>query len=154
MLTLIKRNYTDGQVVSDWVCNSEDTFPEDVGNGSSIFVMDTRKTYYYDVEAGGWIGAPDETYLVSVEVTTPPTKVAYEAGETFAATGAAVTGTFSDDSTDDVTDAATWIVNDPLTVDDEAVDVAVVVNGITRHTTQAITVTEPEEEETPGAEGT
>lgn len=42
--------------------------------------------------------------LTGIEVTTQPTKVAYQVGETFDPTGMVVTGTYSDSTTEEITD--------------------------------------------------
>ena len=42
--------------------------------------------------------------LTGIEVTTEPTKVAYTEGETFDPTGMVVTGTYSDSTTEEITD--------------------------------------------------
>ena len=42
--------------------------------------------------------------LTGIEVTTQPTKVAYQVGETFDPTGMVVTGTYSDSTTETISD--------------------------------------------------
>jgi hypothetical protein len=63
--------------------------------------------------------------LESIEVTTDPTKVTYEAGEYFDPTGIEVTATYNDESTTDVTDSVTYTptVDTALTVEDTSVTV-------------------------------
>lgn len=46
--------------------------------------------------------------LDHIEVTTPPTKTLYEIGETFDPTGAVVTATYTDGTTEEVTSKCTW----------------------------------------------
>ena len=46
--------------------------------------------------------------LSSISITTDPTKTVYLQGETFDATGAVVTATYSDESTSNVTASTTW----------------------------------------------
>ena len=48
--------------------------------------------------------APVERELTGIEVTTQPTKVAYTEGETFDPTGMVVTGTYSDSTTEEISD--------------------------------------------------
>lgn len=75
--------------------------------------------------------------LVSIAVTTAPTKVAYEAGETFAPTGMVVTATYSDGTTSAVT-GYSYSPTIALTTNDKVV----VINYQGKTASQAITVTE------------
>ena len=47
--------------------------------------------------------------LTGIEVTTEPTKVAYTEGETFDPTGMVVTGTYSDSTTEEITDYTPYL---------------------------------------------
>lgn len=75
--------------------------------------------------------------LLSIAVTTPPTKVAYTAGETFVKTGMVVKATYTDGSLSTI-NGYTYSPTAPLTVDDAVI--AISYQGKT--TSQAITVTE------------
>lgn len=74
--------------------------------------------------------------LLSIDVTTPPTKVAYTAGETFVKTGMVVTATYTDGTTAAVS-GYTYSPTVPLTVNDKVI--AISYQGKTA--SQAITVT-------------
>lgn len=78
-----------------------------------------------------------EPTLVSIAVTTAPTKVAYTAGEDFDATGMVVTGTYSNETTKTIT-GYTVTPSENLATTDTSVTISY--EGKT--TTQAITVTE------------
>lgn len=80
--------------------------------------------------------------LVSIAVTTAPTKTAYTAGETFDATGMVVTATYSNTTTKAVT-TYTVTPSTALSTTDTAVTISYTEGGVTKTTTQAITVTEP-----------
>lgn len=80
--------------------------------------------------------------LSSIAITTPPTKTAYEAGETFDKTGMVVTATYSDASTDDVTAGCTFSPSAALTTSDDEITVSYTEGGVTKTATQAITVTD------------
>lgn len=88
--------------------------------------------------------------LVSIAVTTAPTKVEYTEGELFDPTGMVITGTYDNDSTGTITDY-TYAPNTALATTDEVITITA--SGKT--TTQAITVSaapEPTPDSTPGAE--
>ena len=81
-----------------------------------------------------------EPTLVSIVITTAPTKVAYTAGEDFAATGMVVTATYSNETTKAVT-GYTVTPNENLATTDESVTVSYTEDEVTKTATQAITVT-------------
>ena len=78
--------------------------------------------------------------LSSISVTTQPSKTSYGVGEQFETSGMVVTATWSDNSTSNVTNY-TYSPNGPLTVNDTTITISCTIGGITRTTTQAITVT-------------
>lgn len=146
MLTKLKTNYTDGIEVTEWIALATDDKPEDVGNGSKLYTIDEGATYYYSATDGGWVKAGAAKYLRSIAITTAPTKVEYTEGETFDPTGAVVKATYSDNSNATVSSSCEWIATDPLTVEDTSALCVYIENGLRRTATQAITVSEAEEE--------
>lgn len=89
--------------------------------------------------------------LVSIEVTTDPIKVTYQAGEHFDPTGIEVIATYNDDSTADVTDSVIYKPTVEMELDVE--DTSVTVMYEEESDTVAITVIGPAVEEiTPGQE--
>ena len=86
-----------------------------------------------------WNESIVEPDLVSIAVTTPPTKTAYTAGETLDLTGMVITATYSNETTKPVTDYETTpnLETELATTDTE---ITITYEGKT--TTQAITVTE------------
>ena len=78
--------------------------------------------------------------LSSIAITTAPTKTTYTEGETFDATGMVVTATYSDSSTDDVTESCTWTPNGALTIADDKITVSYTENATTKTAELAITV--------------
>ena len=90
--------------------------------------------------------------LSSIEVKTPPTKTTYTEGDNFDPSGLVITATYSasghEDKTEDVTysnETASQFSFDPttdaqLTTSDASVTISYTVSGITKTTTQAITV--------------
>ena len=84
------------------------------------------------------ISAPKTLY--SIAITTPPTKTAYTAGETFEPTGMVVTATYSDSSTTPVT-GYTVSPSGALSESDTQITVTYTEGGVTKTATQTITVT-------------
>lgn len=78
--------------------------------------------------------------LESIEITTEPTKTTYYEGETFDPTGMVVTATYDDGS--DATVSGYTYSTSPLTLDDEEIEISYTERGITKTTTQEITVIE------------
>lgn len=114
---------------------STDAKPSGYPNGSELFVADLGYTYYFDKANGVW-KSPD-VELTSIAITTPPTKTAYMAGETFVTTGMVVTAYYSD-GTSKATSGYTYSPTRALTVEDTSITVSF--GGKTA--TQAITVIE------------
>lgn len=77
--------------------------------------------------------------LESIAITTPPTKTAYVAGETFDPSGMVVTATYSDESAAAV---AGYSVSPAaaLTVSDATVTVSYAEDGVTKTATVSVTV--------------
>lgn len=91
--------------------------------------------------------APSTKNLVSITITTPPTKTEYVAGENFESTGMVVTATYADETTKAVTD---YEVVDGMNLQLGQVNVTIkhTENKIEKTTTQTITVTEQTEQPT------
>ena len=78
----------------------------------TITPLDGTNAFY--AKLGGTVGATSVTVyyrvpkvLTGIEVTTPPTKTNYKVGESIDLTGAVVTATYDDSSTEDVTASVT-----------------------------------------------
>lgn len=80
-----------------------------------------------------------EPTLVSIAITTPPTKVAYSEGETFDATGMVVTATYSNETSKAVT-TYTTSPNTALATTDTKITVSYTEGEVTKTAEQAITV--------------
>ena len=78
--------------------------------------------------------------LSSIAVTTPPTKITYNEGETFDPLGMVVTATYEDSSTDDVTAFCTFTPSGALTTSDTDITISYTENEVEKTTTQSITV--------------
>ena len=92
-------------------------------------------------EATATITVNPALVLSSITVTTPPTKTIYEEGEDFDPTGMIVTATFNDNSTEAVT-GYTYSPDDALSTSDTEITISYTENGVTKTTTQTITVNE------------
>lgn len=77
--------------------------------------------------------------LVSIAVTTAPTKTAYKYGETFASTGMVITATYDDNSTRTVS-GWSYTPTTALKLTDTTVTISYTEGGVTKTCTQAITV--------------
>ena len=77
--------------------------------------------------------------LSSIAITTAPTKTTYSEGESFSTTGMVVTATFDDGSTD-ASPEYTYSPNGALTPSDTVITISYTYAGVTKTTTQAITV--------------
>ena len=77
--------------------------------------------------------------LESIKITTPPTKTVYPEGEKFNPEGMKVTATYSDETTEEVTDYI-YTPTKELTTGDTTITVSYTENEITKLATQAITV--------------
>ena len=81
--------------------------------------------------------------LTGISVKTAPTKVTYNEGESFDATGMVIEATYSDSSTADVT-GYTYAPTAALTTSDTTITISYTEGGVTKTCTQAITVNAPE----------
>ena len=81
-----------------------------------------------------------EKELTGISITTKPNKVNYKVGENFDKTGMVVTATYSDGSTATVT-GYTVTDGENLTAGKTSVTISYIEGGITKTTTQTITVT-------------
>ena len=77
--------------------------------------------------------------LVSIAITTAPTKPAYKYGEKFSSAGMAVTATYNDNSTR-VVSGWTYSPTGALALSNTSITVSYTENGVTKTTTQAITI--------------
>ena len=77
--------------------------------------------------------------LVSIAVSTPPTKVIYKAGEYFDPSGMVVTATFDNGTTKNVS-GYTYSPTRTLQQDDSVITISYTKKGVTKTTTQNITV--------------
>lgn len=77
--------------------------------------------------------------LVSIAVSTPPTKVIYKAGEYFDPSGMVVTATFDNGTTKTVS-GYTYSPTGTLQQDDSVITISYTKKGVTKTTTQNITV--------------
>lgn len=114
-----------------------------VAEGSGIYV-DTE-TLFRAKDTSTIVVKQDVSKLVSIAVTTPPTTTSYTEGETLDMTGIEVTATLANGGTDDVTSECVFqpANGTELSVDDTAVLIYYTdPNGITRATSQEITVSE------------
>ena len=93
------------------------------------------------VEAKGFTfaGTAAPVTLSSIAVKTAPTKVTYNEGESFDATGMVIEATYSDTSKKDVT-TYTYAPTVALTTSDTEVTISYTEGGVTKTCTQAITV--------------
>lgn len=78
--------------------------------------------------------------LASIAITTAPTKTAYQYGEKFSSAGMAVTATYNDNSTR-VVSGWTYSPTGNLTLSNTSITVSYTEGGVTKTTTQAVTVT-------------
>ena len=78
--------------------------------------------------------------LVSIAITTAPTKTAYQYGEKFSSAGMAVTATYNDNSTR-VVSGWTYSPTGALALSNTSITVSYTEGGVTKTTTQAVTVT-------------
>ena len=82
-----------------------------------------------------------EIHLESIEITTPPSKVSYQYGETFNTNGMVVMASYDDGTTDIVEPGEySYSPSGPLTSNDTTITVSYTYNGTTKTDTQTITV--------------
>lgn len=79
-------------------------------------------------------------YVTGITIVTPPTKTAYFYGETFLSAGIAVTASYTDGSTADVTAECTFTPLRALELGDTAITATYRENGFTVTAVQSITV--------------
>lgn len=79
--------------------------------------------------------------LLSIYVATAPAKTSYKEGDNFNPTGMVIKGTFAD-SVDRVISEYTYSPSGALTTSDTTITISATVGGITKQTTQSITVSE------------
>ena len=128
--------YSDGtsHAISDYTYS-----PHVVSSASDTEVTITytedgiTKTAIQDITVGN---TPN---LVSIAVSTPPTKVIYKAGEYFDPSGMVVTATFDNGTTKNVS-GYTYSPTRTLQQDDSVITISYTKKGITKTTTQNITV--------------
>lgn len=114
-----------------------------VAEGSGIYV-DTEALFRAK-DTTTIVVKRDVSKLVSIAVTTPPTKTNYYDGDTLDMTGIEVTATLANEATDDVTSECVFqpANGTELSIDDTAVLIYYTdPNGITRATSQEIEVEE------------
>ena len=128
--------YSDGtsHAISDYTYS-----PHVVSSASDTEVTITytedgiTKTAIQDITVGN---TPN---LVSIAVSTPPTKVIYKAGEYFDPSGMVVTATFDNGTTKNVS-GYTYSPTRTLQQDDSVITISYTKKGVTKTTTQNITV--------------
>ena len=128
--------YSDGSshAISDYTYS-----PHVVSSASDTEVTITytedgiTKTAIQDITVGN---TPN---LVSIAVSTPPTKVIYKAGEYFDPSGMVVTATFDNGTTKNVS-GYTYSPTRTLQQDDSVITISYTKKGVTKTTTQNITV--------------
>ena len=86
------------------------------------------------------INAAAAITLSSIAITTPPTKTAYFEGDSFRSAGMVVTATYSDESTDDVTEDCEFSPSGALSMSDDEITVSYTYKGVEKTATQAIVV--------------
>lgn len=86
-------------------------------------------------------GTVFEKELISIEVTTLPNKISYIERQDFDTTGIKVTARYNDGSSNEITNFTVTDGNN-LTVEKTSITISYTENGITKITTQAITVTQ------------
>ena len=121
----------DGQVFDKWVVESGGITLADATSATTTFTMPAKAV---SVKAT-YKAAP----LSGITITTPPTKTAYTAGESFDSTGMVVTATYSDSSSAAVT-GYTVSPDRALTTSDTSVTISYTEGGVTKTATQEITV--------------
>lgn len=130
----------DSPAIVDIIGLSTDTKPEDVGNGSTFFEMDTGKKCYYNREEELWITEAD-AYLSSITLDTSSIMTTYMEGETFDPTGLVVTATYTD-GTSTVVDNYDYLPAGALSADDTEVTIIYGDNGVRRSKKITIEVAE------------
>ena len=121
-------------------------------NGATLSTSDTSVaiTYHYAPDNVDFTTSQEITVAgvapVSIAVTTPPTKTEYIVGDTLDLTGIAVTATYNNGTTSDVTASCTYSPANGATLssaDVDTVNISYTDSGTTLTTTQTISVTYP-----------
>ncbi|MCI5535553.1 MAG: bacterial Ig-like domain-containing protein [Clostridiales bacterium] len=110
------------------------------GTDSPGIILNIATNPFASTEKYVMIGPPKG--LSSIAVTTPPTKTTYIAGNNFDTTGMVVTATYNDGSTATV-DGYTVTDGNALTAGKTSVTISYTKGGVTKTTTQNITVNAP-----------
>lgn len=144
--------YSDGDSVSIIEGATDPTYvvkETDMGKRIIVLVRDDAHT------GDAFIGVrPTETVtaarmLKSIQVTTPPTKTEYDAGQNFDATGMVVTATYSNNDSEVVT-GYTIVDGNSLTVGQTTITVRYAENGVSKDAALQIKVTEQGSEQPGG----
>ena len=91
-------------------------------------------------------GENEEKTLSSIAITTKATKLTYKVGEKFDKTGMAVTATYSDGTSKEIT-GYTYSPNGKLSINDKTITITYTEGEVTKTTTQTITVESAKTEE-------
>lgn len=135
---VITATYQDGgtAAVTDYTCSP----------AGPLRLSDTEVTIRYEINGTDAsvtlpVRVTDEPfYVTGIAIVTPPTKTAYFYGETFLSAGIAVTASYSDGSTADVTAECTFTPLRALELGDTAITATYRENGFTVTAVQPITV--------------
>lgn len=141
----VMAEYTDGSTAD--VTNKCSLSPSDGSEASAEGILEVSVSYKEGgiTETDSFSVTVEAVALTSIAVTTLPTKTAYTVGEALDYTGIAVTATYSDSSTADVTASCTFSpasgasANSPGTL---SVTVSYTENGITETDAFDLTVAE------------
>ena len=121
--------------------NTDDSLTE-VAEGTVTVKAEQAATDAFNAgEATATITVTPALVLSSIAVTTAPTTTTYDEGDYFDPTGMVVTATYTDNSTEAVTDY-TYTPDGALTTSDTEITISYTENNVTKTTTQAITVNE------------
>ena len=120
---------------------NSDTKPTEYSNGSKFTEINSGKVWLFNERDGAWIDTSITKYIVSIGVTTAPTKVSYYVGDAFDPTDMHIDATYSDASVVHITNDKLNIVSpEALALTDELVTMIYTENGQIVSVTQAITV--------------
>ena len=134
------RSNGDTEVVTGWTFSPAITDELGTGVVTISYVSDSGETITTTTNIT--VGDIDDP-LVSITITTPPTKMAYMLGESLDPTGMVVTATYTSGATGVVDNADLTFIPEKLKTTDTSVEVSYHYGGRTRTTTiTGITVTE------------
>lgn len=122
-----KVQLSDGTVLLD--LTGDTVTPEKLAAGATA----------HDAAGNRIVGTAVGIKLTGIAITTPPTKIAYKAGETFDPAGMVVTATYSNGATL-TSPSYTFSPAGALTADDTAITIIYTEGGVTKTATQSITV--------------